>query len=65
MNVTEILDDFPDLEMEDIQACLVFCGATDRVSSVNGVKIWIVILWIWFVGWGCRRRFYGGLVEIL
>ena len=26
VNVTEILEDFPDLEMEDIQACLVFAA---------------------------------------
>lgn len=26
INVTEILDDFPDLEREDIQACLLFAA---------------------------------------
>ena len=26
VDVTEILEDFPDLEMEDIQACLVFAA---------------------------------------
>ena len=26
VSVTEILEDFPDLEMEDIQACLVFAA---------------------------------------
>ena len=26
VNVTEILEDFPDLEMEDIQACLIFAA---------------------------------------
>ncbi|HAA32405.1 MAG TPA: hypothetical protein DCE56_37790 [Cyanobacteria bacterium UBA8553] len=26
VNVTEILDDFPDLEREDIQACLLFAA---------------------------------------
>ena len=28
VNVTEILEDFPDLEMEDIQACLAFASGS-------------------------------------
>lgn len=30
MSVAEILDDFPDLTAEDIQACFVFAGDRDR-----------------------------------
>ena len=34
MTATEILDDFPDLKAEDIQACLVFAAERERRLTV-------------------------------
>ena len=34
MSVAEILEDFPDLTAEDIQACLVFAAERERRLSV-------------------------------
>ncbi len=34
MTATEILDDFPDLKPEDIQACLIFAAERERRLSV-------------------------------
>ena len=38
MTNEEILIDYPDLEQEDIQACLVFAARLARVSSIMKVK---------------------------
>ncbi len=38
MTNAEILEDYPDLEKEDIQACLAFAAQLARVSSVMKVK---------------------------
>ena len=38
MTNDEILEDYPDLELEDIQACLVFAARLASVSSVMKVK---------------------------
>lgn len=35
MTPEEILEDYPDLEKEDIQACLVFASKLVRVGSYN------------------------------
>lgn len=34
MTVKEVLDDFPDLAIDDIQACFAFAADRDRRSSV-------------------------------
>lgn len=34
MTAAEILDDFPDLKAEDIQACLIFAAERERRLSV-------------------------------
>ena len=34
MSATEILDDFPDLKAEDIQACLTFAAERERRLTV-------------------------------
>lgn len=34
MTATEILDDFPDLKAEDIQACLIFAAERERRLTV-------------------------------
>jgi uncharacterized protein (DUF433 family) len=33
VNTAEILEDFPDLEQEDIQACLIFAARRTEFSS--------------------------------
>ena len=38
MTNQEILEDYPDLENEDIQACLVFAARLATVSSIMKVK---------------------------
>jgi uncharacterized protein (DUF433 family) len=38
MTNSEILEDYPDLEKEDIQACLAFAASLARVSSIMKVK---------------------------
>lgn len=38
MSKEEILDDYPDLEAEDIQACLQFAAKLSKVKSVTKVK---------------------------
>lgn len=37
MTVAEILEDYPDLEQEDISACLQFAAKMIRVKSVHKV----------------------------
>jgi uncharacterized protein (DUF433 family) len=37
MTFEEILADYPDLEREDLQACLVFAGKLIKVNSINKV----------------------------
>ena len=34
MNIPEVLDDFPDLKPEDIQACFAFVADRDRRLSI-------------------------------
>ncbi|MCA1762629.1 MAG: DUF433 domain-containing protein [Flavobacteriales bacterium] len=38
MKNEEILEDYPDLEEEDIQACLLFAAILSKVKSVTKVK---------------------------
>ena len=38
MSNEEILEDYPDLEVEDIQACLQFAAELSKVKSVTKVK---------------------------
>lgn len=38
MTTPDILQDYPDLEKEDIQACLAFAARLAQVSSVMKVK---------------------------
>ena len=37
MTTEELLDDYPDLESEDIKACLVFATQLVRVNSIHKV----------------------------
>jgi len=37
MTVEEILADYPDLEREDLQACLLFASKLVKVNSINKV----------------------------
>lgn len=37
MKPEEILEDYPDLEEEDIQACLLFASKLVKVNSINKV----------------------------
>ena len=37
MTSEEILEDYPDLEAEDIQACLLFASKLVKVNSINKV----------------------------
>ena len=37
MTTEEILVDYPDLEQEDIQACLLFASKLVKVNSINKV----------------------------
>ena len=51
--VTEILEDFPDLEPEDIQACLLFAA---RRTDFTRLTAWIFGLMLsyllpWQIGW--------------
>ncbi len=39
MTTEEILEDYPDLEKEDIQACILFANETIRVKSIHKVAI--------------------------
>lgn len=38
MTTEEILEDYPDLEKEDVSACLVFAAKLVNVSSIQKVK---------------------------
>lgn len=38
MSMKEILEDYPDLEKEDIQACFVFASKLIKVNSIMKVK---------------------------
>ena len=37
MTFEELLEDYPDLEREDFQACLLFAGKLMKVNSINQV----------------------------
>ncbi|MDQ3747824.1 MAG: DUF433 domain-containing protein [Acidobacteriota bacterium] len=37
MTFKELLEDYPDLEREDFQACLLFAGKLMKVNSINQV----------------------------
>ena len=37
MTFEEILEDYPDLEKEDLQACLLFASKLMKVDSINKV----------------------------
>ncbi len=37
MTVEELLEDYPDLEKEDLQACLLFASKLVKVNSINKV----------------------------
>lgn len=37
MTIEEILEDFPDLEREDFQACLLFASKLMKVNSIQDV----------------------------
>ena len=37
MTSNEILDDYPDLEMADIQACLSFASRLTKINSISRV----------------------------
>ncbi len=39
MTIDEILADYPDLEKEDIMACLLFASKLIKVNSIYKVKI--------------------------
>ena len=39
MTTEEILEDYPDLEKEDIQACILFANEAIRVKSIHKVAI--------------------------
>lgn len=37
MTFEELLEDYPDLEREDLQACLLFAGKLMKVNSINQI----------------------------
>jgi len=37
MTFEELLDDYPDLEREDLQACLLFASKLVKVNTINKV----------------------------
>jgi uncharacterized protein (DUF433 family) len=37
MTFEELLEDYPDLERQDFQACLLFAGKLMKVNSINQV----------------------------
>ena len=37
MTFDELLEDYPDLEREDFQACLLFAGKLMKVNSINQI----------------------------
>lgn len=37
MTTEEILEDYPDLEKEDLQACLLFASKLVKVNSINKI----------------------------
>ena len=39
MTTEEILEDYPDLEKEDLQACILFANETIRVKSIHKVTV--------------------------
>ncbi len=39
MTTEEILEDYPDLEKEDLQACILFANETIRVKSIYKVAV--------------------------
>ncbi|MGB3780320.1 MAG: DUF433 domain-containing protein [Tunicatimonas sp.] len=39
MTTEEILEDYPDLEKEDLQACVLFANEAIRVKSIHKVAV--------------------------
>ena len=39
MTTEQILEDYPDLEKEDLQACILFANETIRVKSIHKVAV--------------------------
>ena len=39
MTTEEILEDYPDLEKDDLQACILFANETIRVKSIHKVAV--------------------------
>ena len=39
MTTEEILEDYPDLEKEDIQTCILFAMETIRVKSIHKMAV--------------------------
>ena len=39
MTTEEILEDYPDLEKEDVQACILFANEAIRVKSIHKVAV--------------------------
>lgn len=39
MTTEEILEDYPDLEKEDLQACILFANEAIRVKSIHKVAV--------------------------
>ena len=39
MTTEEILEDYPDLEKKDLQACILFANETIRVKSIHKVAV--------------------------
>lgn len=37
MTFDELIEDYPDLEREDLQACLLFAGKLMKVNSINQI----------------------------
>ena len=46
MTSNEILDDYPDLEMADIQACLSFASRLTKMNSISRVIAPWIPLWL-------------------
>ncbi len=40
MSIEQILNDYKDLEREDILACLNYAAKLSRVKSINRIAIW-------------------------
>ena len=39
MTTEEVPEDYPDLEKEDLQACILFANETIRVKSIHNVTV--------------------------